>query len=399
MTATISNLADRRPTTGVIAQITHDDGQRFYTVGTGDLALQLWSVTTAIGVVSKEGLVRWAAGLAADAAFAELPTVVASSRRRACGNTHNRCYEKHGRDNTCPRCACGECRDCVRKWIVNRHYAEKSRRADEGKRTHDVIEWWALHDGQIRSHDADIAPYVKAFLALVVEYGLTPESFLMSEAIGVNRAEMYAGTLDCIIRVDARASDAAADLVARVLGITVEQAITDSAVVDLVGDFKTREKELTPDRSPEFWAEQALQVTAYRSVETVQIKGTDIEVPMPATDGGLLIQLRPDGATPRLVVTNEATFAAFLCALNLYRWFTDFGTASVSVRSFPLIKPAKKAAPRKTAAAKKTAPPAKKAAPAKTTASARTVAERVLGTPPGRLATSGAGLRDEDIPF
>ncbi|WP_213451552.1 hypothetical protein [Rhizomonospora bruguierae] len=405
MTAAVTDIATRRAPS-VIGQITQDDGQRFYLIGSGDDALRLWSVTTAIGVVFKEGLVRWAASLAADAAFAELPTVVAASRRKACGNTYNRCYEKHGRQTRCERCACGDCKECVRKFIANRHYAEKSRRADEGKAVHDAIEWWALH-GQLPAVDEQIRPYIRSFLAFVKEYGLTPDSFLMSEAVGVNRAEGYAGTLDCVIRFDARASDAAADLVARVLAITVEQAVAEGRTVDLIVDFKTREKELG-DRGPEFWAEQALQVTAYRRVETVQIKGTDVEVPMPATDGGMLVQLRPDGATPRLVVTDDLSYAAFLAALNLYRWFVDFGTAAVSVRSFPLPKPEKKATPGKAAAkpaaTKATAPaksaPAKKTAAARrTTAPARTVAERVLGTPPGTLATSGAGLRDDEIPF
>lgn len=88
---------------------------------------------------------------------------------------------------------------------------------------------------------------------------------------------------------------------------------------------------------------------------------------MPALHGAMALQLRPDMAVPRLCVTDERTFAAFLCALQLYRWRVEFGTASVSSRSFKVppepkpVKattkraPAKKTAPRRTAAAAKPA--------------------------------------------
>jgi hypothetical protein len=65
------------------------------------------------------------------------------------------------------------CRLCVQKWIADRHVRETARRADEGTRVHDVAEWWSYH-GEIKDHDADIAPYVKSFQEFVADYGVTP---------------------------------------------------------------------------------------------------------------------------------------------------------------------------------------------------------------------------------
>lgn len=58
---------------------------------------------------------------------------------------------------------------------------------------------------------------------------------------------------------------------------------------------------------------------------------------MPATDGGMLVQLRPDGFTVRLVVTTEETYRdGFLPALALSNWLIEFGPAAVSSHSFVL---------------------------------------------------------------
>jgi hypothetical protein len=364
-------------------------GQRYYPID-GE---NFWSVSTATGVIDKEGLPRWAASLAAKLAFDELPTILTASRIKPCGRTYYKC--KHDwRDGHTGDCPCRACQVCVTKWLTERHIAESSRRADEGKRTHDVVNWWALHGEWIGFGD-DIAPYVAAFRALIDEYGLTPDSFLLTECIVINRAYKYAGTTDGVIRFHARRTRAAAELVARMLTratgqqVTAEQAIEQDLYVDLVVDFKTQDK---PVEKEKFYPDHALQLVGYRFAPVMRIKNTEVEADFPDTHGAALIHLRPDGCTVRLTVADESTFKAFLLALNLFRWLVESGTASVSVRSFPLPKPAKKAAPRKTAPAGAT--PVKAA---RSSAPRRTVAERVGATPyPGR---AGATLTDSDIPF
>lgn len=360
-------------------QTTAEEGSRTYTVGDEEF----WSVTTATSIIDKPALQTWAAGLAATTAYTELPTVVAAARRRPCGRTTNRCG--HDWRITCDRCPCRTCKACITKWVADRHIRETTRRSNEGSRTHEWIEQWVLSGGVEAPHEDDITPYVAAFLAFVAEYGLTPDSWLMTEAIVISRAERYAGTTDGVIRFAAIASPAAAELAARALSITVDQAMSEKRHVDLVVDFKTREK-LDAAGKPDvrFFPEQALQIAGYRHAPVAWIRRLGLEEPMPDTDGGLLVQLNPAGATPRLVVCDEATHEAFILALRLFEWVNNHGTAAVSTRSFPLPKPKAKPAakPRNRAA---TNVRIKKAGPA----------VAATATDPFALATSTA----DHIPF
>lgn len=313
---------------------------------------RMLSVTTAFRSIAKSGLVMWAGQLAAAAAFVELPTVITASRRKPCERTHSRCQSKHGYQATCEACPCGDCRECVQKWLADRHMAESSRRSDEGKRVHDVIEWWWKLDGEIRPHDPDVAPYVASFLAFVSEYGLTPASFLLAEAVVINPAEKYAGQTDGVVRFEAVASEAAAKLVARVLRARgeyshiktgkalVRAVIRDQRHVDLVIDWKTKEKTVE-EGGAKFYPEYALQTAGYRMAPVVLVKETQQYETMPDTDGAVVVQLLLDGAKPRLVVADEVTFEAFLCALRLYVWLSELGTRAVGAYTFPLdLKPA-----------------------------------------------------------
>jgi hypothetical protein len=308
---------------------------------------RLLSVTTAFRSIAKSGLVIWSAQLAAAAAFTELPTVISASRTKPCDKTTSQCRKTHDWNTTCERCPCGTCRLCVQKWLADRHMAESSRRADEGTRVHDVIEWWSFH-GEYRGYDPDIAPYVEAFKAFVAEYGLAPDSFLMAEATVVNPADRYAGTTDGMLRFHAERTEAAAKLVARVLRARgdyghlktgkalVRAVIRDKRFVDLLVDWKTRERPLKDGESPKFYPENAMQLAGYRMAPIVRIKNTDRFVNMPDTDGALVVQLRPDGATPRLVVADDTTYGAFLAALKLYLWLSEAGSKAIGAYTFPL---------------------------------------------------------------
>jgi hypothetical protein len=309
---------------GPVNSIHTEDG-RWYVHPTTDE--RFMSVTTALKACGKESLVPWASGLTAVAAFAELPTVVAASRVRPCGRTWNRCT--HDWYDACDTCPCGNCRTCVTRWLADRHLAESARRADEGTRVHHAIDQWVLAGGQWPQTDDDLAPFLAAFRLFVADYGLTPASWEMSEGTVISRQHGYAGTLDGDIRVRAADSEAAADLCAR-LGKT-------GADVLVRVDTKTRGK---PE--PKIYKEHALQLAGYEHAEAVLLPD-GAEVPLPAVDGCAVLQLRPDGYTLRPVVTGPGTFAAFLHALNLYRWQVEDGADAVSVSAFPLPEDYKRA--------------------------------------------------------
>lgn len=398
--------------TATLPHVTDEEsGHRFYPID-GE---NFWSVSTATGVIGKEFLTFWSASLAAAFAFDELPTILSASMIVPCGRSYIRCKDKHDwRDpHIAGVCPCLVCEGCIRKNMSNLHDQVKRRRADEGKRTHHVIEWWAENNGDWRAHDPDIEPYIQAFKAFAAEYGITPDSFLMTERVVINRKHKYAGMTDGLLLIEASRTRAAAELVAKLLSkntgeaITADEAAAQNLTVLVLIDFKTQDKAKEDEK---FYPEAALQLGGgYRYAETVRIKNTEVEEPMPHTDGAMLIHLRPDGATPRLIVSDETTFEAFLMALGLFRWLNEFGTASVSVRSFPLPKPVKavKSTARKAAQPASEKPPVKRAAPAKKAAppAARPgahhqrLADFIAGRPVNADQQRGAQLTDEMIPF
>jgi hypothetical protein len=315
-----------------------DDG-RWYIID----GQRLMSVTTAFNAIAKRGLIPWAAGLTAEQAFADLPTLVSASRRPLCENTWSRCRHEPG--ESCDRCPCRVCRLCVQKWLADRHVRETARRADEGQRVHDVAEWWSYH-GEIKDHDTDIAPYVKSFQEFTADYGIVPDDFLLAEALLVHRDIESAGQTDGVVRIHAERSPEAAKLISRILThrgkpVSWKQAQKRKLTVDLILDYKSRETTVDDDGeihgSAKFYPENALQLAGYRHFPIIRVKNSDTEVPMLPTDGGIIVQLRPDGYTLRPVVCDRDTYErGFLHALALYRWLTESGPASVSTRTFVL---------------------------------------------------------------
>lgn len=383
----------------------NETGKRFYPID-GE---NFWSCSTVTGILDKSGLTYWAGGLAAAFAFDELPTILSASMIAPCGRSYAKCKHESYMPHIAGECPCRVCEGCIRKKMANLHDMVKRRRADEGKQTHKVIDWWVKSGGQWIAFDPEVAPYVGAFKVFVAEYGIQPSDFLWTEAIVVNRTHKYAGTTDGILQIHADRTPAAAELVAKLLSkttgtpITAEQAADQHLIVLVVIDFKTQDKAKEDEA---FYPDQALQLVGYRKAETIRLSHTDEESPMPHTDGALLIHLRPDGCTPRLTVSDETTFEAFILALRLFEWVTTCGTASISTRSFPLPKPAKatKATPRKTAASAADKPPAKRAAPVKRAAAPAARPSSTLRSM-APLATVGSGhprgaqLTDDDIPF
>jgi hypothetical protein len=301
-----------------------DDG-RWYVID----GQRLMSVTTAFKGIAKPGLVVKAASLAAEFAFAELPALMAASRRKPCGNTWSRCHHEAG--ESCERCACGTCQGCVTRWVGERHIREWARRADEGVRVHDVAEWWSYH-GLIKDHDPDIAGYVKSFQAYVADYGITPDDVLLAEALLVHRDIGAAGQTDGVVRIHAERTEKAAKLISRLTQVPWKQTQKLKLTSDVLFDIKTREGD-----EPKFYPENSLQLAGYRHFPVIRVKNSDVEVPMIPVDAGMIVQLLPRRYAVRPVVCDKATYEqGFLTALNMYRWMTESGPASVSSRTFVL---------------------------------------------------------------
>jgi hypothetical protein len=173
---------------------------------------------------------------------------------------------------------------------------------------------------------------VKSFQGFVEEYGIVPDDVLLAEALLVHRDIGAAGTTDGIIRFHADRSMSAAKLISRLQQVPWKRAQKLKLTVDLLIDYKTREGE-----DAKLYPEYALQLAGYRHFPVVRIKNSDHEEPLQPVDGGLIIQLRPDGFTARPVVCDEDTYRrGFLPALNLYTWLTECGPASISSYTFVL---------------------------------------------------------------
>lgn len=289
------------------------------------------SVTTALGVVAKPALVFWSANLAARRAMENLPKLIAAARRtEPCGRSRAR---------TDPP-ACGECAACAEHWVAIFHHGEKERRAREGSAVHDVLEWWILTGewkytpredwGEYAPTPEEMAPYILNLQAFIQDYGLNPESFLVSECTVYNHTFRYAGTLDAVVDIKP-VTKKAAELCARInraLGAPSEV----SQSVRLLVDAKSREGE-----GAQLYAEHPLQLAAYRFAETMFPKhaAAEMEAPMIATDGAAILQVRPDGYTFRPVVTDGKTMKAFRAVLDLADWHGEHGERDTQVQAFP----------------------------------------------------------------
>jgi hypothetical protein len=279
-------------------------------------------VTSPLEPVAKTALIPWAGGLAAKAAYGELPRLVASMLLRECGRTYHRC--EHDYMVKCDGCPCLNCQVCMMRFLADRHLAETYRRSDEGTRFHRFVNGW-IQTGHWPQHDPDLAPYVATFRRFVDDYDLTPESFEWSECIVVNRAHGYAGTCDAGMWVRRNPEKpATVDLLDRLTGEgmpRVEEAL-------VMGDWKTREAE---GRRP--FRDMALQLAGYCHAEWMRMPDGS-ELPMPSVNATAVLQIRPDGHDVILTLCGEPEFQGFLGFLQGHRWELDRGAAAISARTF-----------------------------------------------------------------
>lgn len=337
---------------------------------------RFYSVTSALdGREGEELSKRWRPSLAAKAAFAELPRVVAASRIPACGRTNNRC--EHPYNERCGDCGCGDCKECMIRWLTYRHFAESSRRANEGTEFHDWVQAWVLSGGR-KDKDVrpEVRPYVNTFLQFVIDAGLTPDSWEMSEATILNRADGWGGTLDAHLRFDATATPLA-------LKICKKFGQKNPLVT---ADTKTREK---PGAA--FFPNNAKQLAPYCRGEVVLLDDGR-ELPLPKTAGGLVLQFRPDGYGWRRVDTSDECYAEFLRNLASLKWDIEFATKSTQVKTFPDLDIPDMPVPVKAARARKAAAPKAPAGTATNTAPARPVKRAAKSTTAVRHRTAAESL-------
>lgn len=325
------------------------------------------SVTSALERLSKEDLdLRWRPGLTARAAINRLPELITATLTADCNQTNGKCSRSDTRQHdwnvTCADCPCGKCVPCLVKNLTYEHFRESKRATDRGSAFHHWVEDWALNDGDTaltwdmwrakcgrNTQDAVAAweemtrPYTDSFLRFVDDFGLTHHSWLMAEATVINREHMWGGTLDARVQFTYQASTKARELCERI-GAT-------APVLSL--DTKTREREA----DPQFWPDNALQLSAYRRGEAVLLPdGT--EEPLRPDDGALVVQVRPDGYGWRIPVTDDVTYAGFLGTLTAAYWLIEHAGASTLVKSHPRqpLPGVESAAPKKRAPRKVAVP-------------------------------------------
>lgn len=280
------------------------------------------SVTAALERWNKDALKIWSAGLAAKAAFDELPRLVNALLTPDCGRSyHDRCKD-HDWIERCPQCRCDACQPCVTRWLRDRQVAESARRLDEGTRIHHAIKQWVLTEHWI-AVDPDIQVYIDSFKAFVVEYGLRPSDWELAEARVVNRTYGYAGTLDGALWFHRDRSKAAFDLMDR---LTLDgQPRVEKALI--LADYKSREKE---DRA--VFDDNPLQLAPYRFAEALVLAdGTEVE--MLKVDAAAIIQVRPDRTTVELILAEEPEFATFLSVLAGDEWAQERGKRAIGART------------------------------------------------------------------
>lgn len=337
------------------------------------------SVTTALEQIRKEDLdLRWRPSLSAEAALRELPRLVTATLTPDCGQTNGRCSRRDTRQHDwrerCVNCPCDRCPRCVVKYLTYEHYRESARHVRRGSAFHNWAEdlvsfgfntakaWQKFRDDTHRTilratereplpSEVDelvdlVAPYADGFLRFVDDFHLEPDQWLLAEATVLNRTDGWGGTLDGQLQISAHSGGKSLELCERV-GLT-------NPVVNY--DTKTREKD-----DAAFWFDHSLQQAGYRRGEVVLFDdGT--ESPLNPVDGAMVVQVRPNTYGWRLVVTDEAAYAAFLGALAVTRWMVTDAAKSTQVKTHPRVPlvgvspPPKKRAPRKTAAARPVGP-------------------------------------------
>jgi hypothetical protein len=260
---------------------------------TGD---RLRSVTTIInGGVPKEALIFWAANTCTDSAIEALPRLVAASMDPV---------------------KLGELRD----WITRAHTRKKDERADVGTAVHDIIESLVLGvpiPPDVLA-DESLQPYLEHFLTFVDEWQI---EFTASEMVVANPDDLYAGTLDYMLR---------APLLVAALR---EQGYVVPDGVDLMGDTKTGgtlDKRTSAGHVHGVYPEAGLQMSAYRKAKVCWLRDGSRE-PMPKTaEVGVVLHLQPNGYRIYPALCGDEIYEYFRYAQVIDEWTSKVSSAKAA---------------------------------------------------------------------
>ena len=174
--------------------------------------------------------------------------------------------------------------------LRNKPWRARDKAADLGTTVHDIAEIYATtgelpdlsgYDPKVRQRVAQFVNFLE-----VVE-----PSIYAVEAVVYNREFGYAGTLDLILDID-------------------YEGVKGRYVVDLKSGKAV-------------YAEAALQQTGYRMAEFLGVG--DQEIPMPETDGALILHVTAETWKLIPVVTDVSSWYAFRAALHVAKWRTGDG--------------------------------------------------------------------------
>ena len=245
----------------VNASLTRDDSKSFYVDSeTGE---RLKSVTTILSQgVPKLALQQWYASTAAAAAIEDLDRLV-GIRTDA---ERTKMYD----------------------WIRNAPNRQRDARADIGKAVHRFIEADVLGEPVPEEllDDPKLSPFLRHFQQFVIDFKVT---FRASEMVVANYADGCAGTLDNIFESP-----------------YINTGLPMCGDVKTGGDLDVKG----------VYAEAGLQMSAYRHARFAWLRDGR-KVPMPATFGGVVLHLRPEGIRVIPVECGPDMYAVFLHAKQI----------------------------------------------------------------------------------
>lgn len=285
---------------------TDDLGDRFYPWGDESF----WSVTTLLSGIAKPALLPWGARVTAELAYRELLAYGPHARPGAIA----RRLAKQGRLYVQERQAQGALKsikleklsdeDLALRYLKSEHERQRDTAAAIGSDVHSEAEKLVLEharesvrlivDGeQIRPWPADLSGYQASFVNWLADFRPV---FLASEATIFNRREAYAGTLDCIVRIE----------------------IAPDVFLVVIVDYKSGNY---------VYPEVGMQLASYGRGEFIGAPDGITELPLPAVDRGAVLHLRPKptktyprGYSFRWVSIDDAVYRKFLHAREIYEW-------------------------------------------------------------------------------
>lgn len=280
------------------------DFGRYYTIP--GIPEPLVSVTNAISVgLSKGGLPRWYANSAAEAAWEALPQMVLALRRKPCRITPAISKE---RPDLQP---CGECVDCVDRWVKEGAERKRDWAAELGTRAHALAEAHVLGRTLPEEEwDATAGLFVAQYLKFLKDFDVDlRRDIVASEATVADRHFGYAGTGDLWVRLPF-------DGFLWEKGVVKVKPETDPAkrAVILV-DLKTS---LTRSATQSY-PENVMQLAALRHAKQMVLPDDSL-APNVRVAGTATLQLRQRSYALIPLPSGQREFALFQNVLALAQW-------------------------------------------------------------------------------